>query len=123
MRIASDGTPRAAVNWTDSSRPSPFSPKQGCRRVWLNGSFVTAKDEPGDFDAVWDPDEVDTDQLDPIFFDLTAGREEQKSRFYGELFPDWTESGSGLRFAEFFQRDRVHGFKGIVVIDPRSIHS
>ena len=23
----------------------------GCRRVWLNGSFVTAKEEPGDFDA------------------------------------------------------------------------
>lgn len=23
----------------------------GCRRLWLNGSFVTAKDEPGDFDA------------------------------------------------------------------------
>ena len=26
----------------------------GCRRVWLNGSFVTAKDEPGDFDACWE---------------------------------------------------------------------
>ena len=95
----------------------------GCRRVWLNGSFVTAKDEPGDFDAVWDPDGVDTDRLDQIFFDLAAGRQEQKRRFFGELFPDWTESGSGLRFAEFFRRDRVHGFKGIVVIDPRSIHS
>ena len=23
----------------------------GCRKIWLNGSFVTAKDEPGDFDA------------------------------------------------------------------------
>ena len=52
----------------------------GCRRVWLNGSFVTAKDEPGDFDAVWDPDGVDTDRLDPIFFDLAAGRQEQKRR-------------------------------------------
>lgn len=31
----------------------------GCRRVWLNGSFVTAKDEPGDFDACWDTDGVD----------------------------------------------------------------
>lgn len=24
----------------------------GCTKVWLNGNFVTAKDEPGDFDAV-----------------------------------------------------------------------
>ena len=69
------------------------------------------------------PDGVDSDRLDPIFFDLAGGRQEQKRRFFGELFPDWTESGSGLRFADFFQRDRVHGFKGIVVIDPRSIHS
>jgi hypothetical protein len=22
----------------------------GCRQIWLNGSFVTAKDEPGDFE-------------------------------------------------------------------------
>lgn len=33
----------------------------GCGRVWLNGSFVTTKEEPGDFDAVWDPDDVDFD--------------------------------------------------------------
>jgi hypothetical protein len=24
----------------------------GCTRVWINGSFVTAKEEPGDFDVV-----------------------------------------------------------------------
>jgi hypothetical protein len=27
----------------------------GCSRLWLNGSFVTAKEEPADFDACWDP--------------------------------------------------------------------
>lgn len=31
----------------------------GCSRVWLNDSFVTAKEVPGDFDAVWDDTEVD----------------------------------------------------------------
>lgn len=47
----------------------------GCRRVWLNGSFVTGKDEPGDFDACWDTDGVDVDEIDPVFLDLTpAGR-------------------------------------------------
>ena len=88
----------------------------GCRKIWLNGSFVTAKDEPGDFDAVWDPDGVDTSRLDPIFFDLADQRRQQKQRFGGELFPDWIESGSGLRFAEFFQRDRNGTPKGIIVI-------
>ena len=95
----------------------------GCTRVWLNGSFVTAKDEPGDFDAVWDPTGVDTDVLDGIFFELANERQQQKAMFGGELFPNWTERGSSLTFSEFFQLDRVHGTKGIVVIDPRSITS
>ena len=92
-------------------------PEAGCSRVWLNGSFVTAKDEPGDFDAVWDPHQVDTIALDPIFFDLSNHRDAQKERFGGELFPDWVESSSGLRFAEFFQHDRSGASKGIIVIE------
>jgi hypothetical protein len=35
----------------------------GCRRAWLNGSFVTSKDEPGDFDACWDTDGVNLDGI------------------------------------------------------------
>jgi len=78
----------------------------GCRQVWLNGSFVTAKDEPGDFDACWDPDGVDLDEIDPVFLDLSAGRAAQKRRFGGELFPNVIEAGSGLVFADFFQNER-----------------
>lgn len=74
----------------------------GCRRAWLNGSFVTAKDEPADFDACWDTDGVDLDVLDPVFFDFAAGRAAQKARFGGELFPNVVESGAGLVFADFF---------------------
>lgn len=88
----------------------------GCRRVWLNGSFVTAKDEPGDFDACWDTESVDLDSIDPVILDLSSGRAEQKRRFGGELFPNIVELGSGLVFAEFFQGDRDAGRKGIVVI-------
>jgi hypothetical protein len=93
----------------------------GCSRVWINGSFVTAKEEPGDFHAVWDPTDVDLDQLDEIFFDFTDGRRAQKQRFGGELLPNVVESGSGLIFADFFQGERDTGRKGIVVIDPRRI--
>jgi hypothetical protein len=91
--------------------------------VWLNGSFVTAKDEPGDFDAVWDPTGVDTDRLDPIFFDLADGRGAQKDRFGGELLPDVVETGSGLRFTEFFQRDRSGEAKGIIVLELKAKES
>jgi hypothetical protein len=88
----------------------------GCRRVWLNGSFVTAKDEPGDFDACWDTDGVDLEQIDPVFLDLAVGRAAQKSRFGGEFFPNVVEAGSGLVFAEFFQNERDGSRKGIVVV-------
>ena len=89
----------------------------GCRRVWLNGSFVTAKDEPGDFDACWDTDGVDLDALDPELLDLSNKRVAQKARFGGELFPNVVEAESGLTFAEFFQNERDTSRKGIVVID------
>lgn len=88
----------------------------GCRRLWLNGSFVTAKDEPGDFDVCWDTDGVDLDVLDPVVLDLSNARAAQKERFGGELFPNVVESGSGLVFAEFFQNERDTGRKGIVLI-------
>jgi hypothetical protein len=88
----------------------------GCRQVWLNGSFVTGKDEPGDFDACWDTDGVDLDEIDPVFLDLTAGRAAQKRRFGGELFPNVIEAGSGLAFADFFQNERDGSRKGIVVL-------
>lgn len=82
----------------------------------MNGSFVTAKDEPGDFDACWDTTDVDLDALDPVFFDLSDSRKAQKDRFGGELFPNVVESQSGLSFAQFFQNERDTGRKGIVVI-------
>jgi hypothetical protein len=88
----------------------------GCRRLWLDGSFVTAKEEPGDFDACWDPAGVDLDALDPIFLDFRQGRAAQKTRFGGELLPNVTEAGSGLSFSEFFRNERDTGRKGIVVL-------
>lgn len=69
----------------------------------MNGSFVTAKDEPGDFDACWDTDGVDLEALDPVLLDLSDHRAAQNARFGGELFPNVVESQSGLSFAEFFQ--------------------
>lgn len=89
----------------------------GCRRVWLNGSFVTIKEEPGDFDACWDTEGVDLDEIDEVFLDLSNGRLAQKERFGGEFFPNVVEAGSGLVFAEFFENERDGSRKGIVVVD------
>lgn len=88
----------------------------GCRQIWLNGSFVTAKDDPVDFDACWNTEGVDLDELDPVLLDLSDHRAAQKARFGGELFPNVIETQSGLSFAEFFQNERDTSRKGIVVI-------
>ncbi|MPZ26106.1 MAG: hypothetical protein GEV12_06560 [Micromonosporaceae bacterium] len=83
----------------------------GCRRLWLDGSFVTTKDEPADFDACWDTDGIDMDALAPVLLDLSKGRAAQKARFGGEFLPNVVETGSGLVFKEFFQNERDVGVK------------
>jgi hypothetical protein len=93
----------------------------GCTRVWLNGSFVTAKEEPGDFDAVWSPVGVSRatlTEIAPEVLDLSDHRAAQKRRFGGEFFPNIVEGGGGKQFASFFQTDRDGTSKGIVVLDP-----
>jgi hypothetical protein len=91
----------------------------GCRRAFLDGSFVTAKARPGDFDACWDPAGVDQTVLDPVLLIFENGRAAQKSKYGGELFPSTIPADTaGTIFVDFFQIDRFTGAaKGIVAID------
>jgi hypothetical protein len=93
----------------------------GCRLVYLDGSFATAKEHPGDFDACWDVSHVDEESLDPVFLDFSEGRSAQKRRFLGELFPaQLPEGATGRAFVAFFQVNRLTGKpKGIVAIRLR----
>ncbi|MFW8744725.1 DUF6932 family protein [Mesorhizobium japonicum] len=93
----------------------------GCSAIWLDGSFVTAKDVPGDYDACWDPNGMDGSRLDPLFVDFSpAGRSLRKSRFLGDLFVSaHQEAGSGMTFVDFFQRTRDGAEKGIVLLNPQ----
>jgi len=90
----------------------------GCQAIYIDGSFVTSKEHPGDFDACWDLNNVDVDSLDPIFFDFANSWAAQKARFFGEWFPaDLPNGSSGLTFLEFFQVDKLTGKpKGIIAI-------
>jgi hypothetical protein len=95
----------------------------GCLTVYIDGSFVTAKPQPADFDACWDVSAVDPNVLDPVFFDFTNHRAAQKARFLGEFFPALLpEGGSGRTFLEFFQEDKISGDpKGIIALDLRRL--
>ena len=94
----------------------------GCKRVFLDGSFVGRKVIPSDFDALWDMLGVDLHKLfitEPLFWELANSRAAQKAKYLGEMFPaDFTEGSSGRTFLEFFQVDKQTGLaKGIVEID------
>ena len=89
----------------------------GCRRAWIDGSFVTGKHHPEDIDGCYDPIGVDRALLHPALLDLSPGRPRQKAEFGCEFFPNIVEAGSGTYFVEFFQRDRDGQPKGIVLID------
>ena len=93
----------------------------GCRLVYVDGSFVTAKPDPGDFDGCWSIAGVDVERLDPIFLDFSNSRARQKEAFLGELFPaELPEGATGKTFLDFFQTDRETGKpKGILALDLR----
>lgn len=92
--------------------------RAGCRAAYIDGSFVTAKEEPRDFDACWDAVGVDADLLDPVLLDFSERRRAQRERFGGELFPaELAAEPAGTRFLDYFQMDRDGEPKGIVRID------
>lgn len=92
--------------------------RAGCRLVYLDGSFVSAKERPGDFDPCWDIRNVDEEGLDPVFWDFADGRAAQKRRFQGEFFPaQLPEGATGRAFVEFFQVNKMTGeAKGLLAI-------
>ena len=90
----------------------------GCPTVYLDGSYVTGKPRPNDFDACWDPTGINPAKLDPLFLQFENGRAAQKAVFKGEFFPSSANCADvGQTFIEFFQMDRFTGNqKGIISI-------
>lgn len=93
----------------------------GCKSVFLNGSFVSDKISPADYDAAWEPSGVDIKRLDPVVLDFNNGRKAMKEKFKGDLFPSTSTTVRGNTFREFFQTDRDGATKGIVEIYPRTL--
>jgi hypothetical protein len=94
----------------------------GCRLAYLDGSFVTDKEVPGDYDLCWEMDGVDLHKLDPIIQDVLPPRAAQQARYRGDILPNVVEGSSGAPFVDFFQRNKVTGgFKGIVAINIEEV--
>jgi hypothetical protein len=89
----------------------------GCKTIFLDGSFVSEKPNPGDYDVCWDPVGVDVKKLDPVFLDFSNKRQKQKLKYCGEFFPSSAKADGVLSFVEYFQKDKsTRKGKGIIRI-------
>jgi hypothetical protein len=93
----------------------------GCRSVLLDGSFVSQKDLPEDYDGAWDTHGVNPYLLDPVLMDFSNSRAAMKSKYLGELFPATAAAAPGLLYRDFFTKDRNGVLKGVVNIDLGSL--
>ena len=89
----------------------------GCNLLYLDGSYVTGKPVPGDYDVCWEPAGVDPRLLEREFFDFTKLREAQKKKFKGEYWPVVRDPVTGYSFLDFFQNEEATGNrKGILSV-------
>ena len=92
--------------------------RAGCSRVYVDGSFVTSKPYPGDFDVCYELDGINQSLLNPVFLDFDDGTKAQKREFGGEFFPvsEYIDM-AGASFLDFFQGIRGScAKKGIVTV-------
>ena len=92
----------------------------GCMRAYLNGSFVTAKVTPGDFDMCFEPAGVDSATIDPILKMVGPSRRIlQRAKYHGEIASARAAADRrGTLYVNYFQKDAVGRAKGILVLDP-----
>src|SRR5690242_13811931 len=59
----------------------------GCRRIYVDGSFVMDNPSPRDFDCCWEEAGVDEAQLPVELLDIDPPRKAQKNKYRGDIFP------------------------------------
>ena len=92
----------------------------GCQTAYLDGSFASSKENPGDIDVCYDPRGVIGVKLDPVFLDFSNRRAAQKAKYGCEFFPLSATASLNprLSYLEFFQRDKyTDEAKGIIALD------
>jgi Family of unknown function (DUF6932) len=88
----------------------------GCEAVYVDGSFVTGKERPNDYDACWDLTGVKIEAVDKTLLDFSdEGKQEMQAKYRGDIRPDsCSPIESDATYLEFFQTDRDGNPKGIV---------
>jgi hypothetical protein len=87
----------------------------GCEVAYIDGSFVTAKLEPGDIDVCYESDSMNFRLLDPVLKDFSNRRTAQKQKYGSEFFEAEAEAvPDGTLYLDFFQLTKDGKRKGII---------
>lgn len=92
----------------------------GVKRVYIDGSFTTQKDDPEDIDGCWElNDNIDADKLDPVFLDREHPREIMKQKYGIDFLIAGVDQGQnqGQPIEDFFQLSRDNDPKGVLVLE------
>lgn len=124
-----------AASWAELVHAFGFSPKRlellqgllagasalrtaGVTALIVDGSFVTKRHNPSDYDCCYKRAECNMSLLDPVLDDFDNERFAMKKKYGGEYFPsEWIECGSFEPFEIFFQHDKNGRAKGVVLLD------
>lgn len=92
----------------------------GCSKIYLDGSFITNKPRPNDYDVCYYPT-FDLKLLRskyPIFFDFENRRKNQKDKYMGEFWPTNAPFDGVYTIFEGFQVDKyTNRKKGIIELN------
>jgi hypothetical protein len=92
----------------------------GCKRAYLDGSFITRKAQPRDFDLCWEARGVNRYALDPLLIltvNLMSPRLAQKKKYGGDILPTFPNPPVFDLLSVFQVDDRTGDVKGILELD------
>lgn len=91
-----------------------------CSAVYVDGSFVTDKEIPGDYDLCWKMEGVLIENLDPVLMNYTLkGKKKIEEKYRGDIRgAEFSVRETGASYLNFFQHDRDGKAKGVVELFP-----
>lgn len=97
--------------------------KAGAKNIYVDGSFVTSKMHPSDWDGCFCSCEIDFSAVDPLLLDINKNRDKIQKIYMCDIFPDnCLEGNSGMLFLDFFQQKKgSFTKKGIVLLNLGSV--
>jgi hypothetical protein len=95
--------------------------KIGCKTIFLDGSYITKKELPKDFDLCWDDTDlsiVTAAKICPELFDCGWRMQKMKNRYRGDVAPanSIADFNKGINFLGYFTEDKQGRDKGIIRI-------